>query len=70
MTTRESLHQLVEQLSDEDVESLARLASEKGLPVGAPMTPSGEAAGWIEARQYPALAATWDNDNDAIFDNV
>lgn len=69
MTTRESLHQLLEELSDDGVEALARIAREHGLPPP-PVTRAGDEARCIDARQYPVLAAVWDNDDDAIFDNL
>lgn len=69
MTTREPLHHLVDELTDEQVEALARIAREHGLPA-----PSSQSEDYrprcIDARQYPVLAAVWDNDDDAIFDDL
>lgn len=68
MTTRESLRHLVDEIDDEQVETLARLARECGFAVdeSAPSEP----VRWIDARDYPVLAAIWDNDDDAIFDSM
>lgn len=70
MTTRESLHRLLDELSDDEVDALARVAREHGIDVAPNMALAGEPAGFIDARQYPLLAAVWDNDDDAIFDDV
>jgi len=69
MTTRESMHQLLEELSDDEVEALARMAREHGLPPPTAVS-AGDEPRCIDARQYPMLAAVWDNDDDAIFDNL
>jgi hypothetical protein len=69
MTTRESLHQLVDELTDDEVEALARIAREHGLVPPKRSGPAEEPR-FIDARQYPVLAAVWDNDDDAIFDNL
>ncbi len=68
MTTRESLHQLVEEIDDQQLEELARLARESGLVVDE--STQKEPVTWIDARDYPILAAIWDNDDDAIFDTM
>ncbi|MCK6564695.1 MAG: hypothetical protein L6Q80_08100 [Dehalococcoidia bacterium] len=68
MTTRESLHQLLDELTDDEVEALARIAREHGLPP--PPGAGEEAPRCIDARQYPVLAAVWNNDDDAIFDSL
>jgi hypothetical protein len=70
MTTREVLRELVERLDDEEVEKLAEIAAAHGLgraqPEGAPRDPRR----FVDARRYPALAAIWNNDDDAIFDGL
>ena len=68
MTTRESLHHLVEEIDDKQVEELARLARERGFVVDG--SKSEEPVKWIDARDYPILAAIWDNDHDCIFDSM
>ncbi len=68
MTIRESLRQLVEEIDEDQLETLARLAREGGFVVEA--MPQGAPVAWIEGRQYPALASIWDNDDDAIFDDL
>ena len=70
MTTREALHQLLEQLNDDEVDALARIAREHGLPPPLGTSESGERPRFIDARQYPVLASVWDNDDDSIFDNL
>jgi len=70
MTTREALHRLLEQLSDDEVEILAGLARERKLPGDVSAKSRAELARCIEARQYPVLTAVWDNDDDAVFDNL
>lgn len=70
MTTRESLHRLLDELSDEEVEALARIARERGLRARLNEAPPTAAARFIDASQYPVLAAVWDNDDDAIFDEL
>lgn len=32
--------------------------------------PGSEPVSWLDARDYPVLAAIWDNDDDAIFDTL
>lgn len=70
MTTRDSLHRLLDRLTDAEIEALARIAREHGLDqpreANAALAPDSV----VDARQYPALAAIWDNDDDAIFDSV
>lgn len=68
MTTRESLRFLVEEMDDDQVEALAELARECGLVVIE--STAKEPARWLDARDYPILAAIWDNDDDAIFDDM
>jgi len=68
MTTRETLRILVEEMDDDQVETLAELARECGLVADGPT--EKETVRWIEGRDYPILAAIWDNDDDAIFDNM
>jgi hypothetical protein len=70
MTTRESLHQLLEQLSDDEIEALAQIAREHGLPPAHGRTEAGEPPRFIDARQYPVLASVWDNDDDTVFDKL
>jgi len=70
VTTRDSLRQLLDQLTDDEVEALARIAREHGLPTTAAIASAGMPAAFIDARQYPILAAVWDNDDDAIFDGL
>lgn len=70
VTTRDSLHHLLDRLSDTEVEALARIAREQGFD--RPQGPNGahEPRSFIDARQYPVLAAVWDNDDDAVFDEL
>ncbi|MEO6399093.1 MAG: hypothetical protein ABIP13_11540 [Tepidiformaceae bacterium] len=68
MTTRESLHQLVEEIDDEQLEELARLARESGLVVDE--SRRKQPVTWIDSRDYPVLSAIWDNDDDTIFDTM
>jgi hypothetical protein len=70
MGTRESLHRLLDELSDEEVEALARIARDHGLRVAVDEAPPAAADRFIDASQYQALAAVWDNDDDAIFDKL
>ena len=64
MTRREALHELVEELTDEEVEALL-----ERLEGGLNARPLGARA-VLDARQYPILAEIWDNDEDAIFDQL
>ena len=65
MTGREALHEFVEALTDDGVEALLRrLEGELA---------SGGLSGVVsvlEARLYPALAQVWDNEDDAVFDQL
>jgi len=70
MTTREAMHRLLDEMSDEEIEALARTAREQGLADIPDELARQEPARCIDARQYPALAAVWDNDDDAIFDDL
>lgn len=64
MTGREALHQLLETLTDEEVERLLG-------QLQAPLThPAAVATAILDARHYPALAEIWDNDDDAVFDEL
>lgn len=72
MTTREALHQLVDDLADEEVDALARVA----LLLLVPREPDERAVEspcdqtCLDARDYPVLAELWDNEQDAIFDEL
>ncbi|WP_322795351.1 hypothetical protein [Tepidiforma sp.] len=70
MTTRESLHLLVDELSDDQVEKLARILQELFEIPARARGASGQEPSSVAARKYPALAAAWDNDDDAIFDSL
>ena len=70
MTTRDSLHLLLDRLSDTEIEALARMARDHGLARTTENGSTAEPLGVIDARQYPALTAVWDNDDDAIFDDL
>jgi len=70
MTTRQSLHQLLDQLSDDEIEALAQIAREHGLPHGPARSGAGEPRPFVDARQYPVLASVWDNDDDTVFDHL
>jgi hypothetical protein len=60
VTTKESLHELIDGLTDDEA---AELWDE--LTIGA----DAEAAdGVLDGPRYPVLARIWDNDDDAIFD--
>ncbi len=61
---------MLDELTDDEVEALARIAREHGLPHAAAIQPAGMPAAFIDARQYPILAAVWDNDDDALFDDM
>lgn len=62
MTTRESLHELVDQLSEWEAEELWRKL-QREAPHPARKDPRV-----LDVRDYPALEAVWDNADDAIFD--
>ncbi len=64
MTRRESLQQIVEQLTDEEVDALLATIRSDG-DFHAADTPSV-----VDGRLYPALAHIWDNEEDAIFDTL
>jgi hypothetical protein len=69
MTTRESLHRLVDQLSEDEVEALAKLTTEGRF--GRTTTSLAAAPrAFIDCREFPSLAAVWENDDDAIFDEM
>ena len=68
MTTRESLHALVEALSEEELEVLWANLSASATDQGSPEFQAGPVV--IDARKYPSLVAIWDNDDDAIFDEL
>ena len=70
MTTRDSLHLLLDRLTDPEIEALARIAREHGLAQRIDSGENGESHRVIDALRYPVLAAIWDNDNDAIFDEL
>ncbi|MCC6960908.1 MAG: hypothetical protein IT301_13770 [Dehalococcoidia bacterium] len=70
MTTRDSLHQLLDHLSDSEIEALARMAREHEFESSQGSAVPAERGGAIEARQYPVLAAIWDNDDDTVFDDL
>jgi hypothetical protein len=60
VTTKESLHELIDGLTDAEAAELW-----DDLTAG---TDAEVADGVLDARRYPVLAAIWDNDDDAIFD--
>jgi len=69
MTTRESMHRLLDRLSDDEVEALAVLARERRIGKVLAQAPGGPRA-FIDGREYPSLVSVWDNDDDAIFDEM
>jgi len=66
MTTKELLHSLVEPLTDKEAESLYEELREE---LDCDSTGQKPRRSVIHAREYPVLAAVWDNDDDAIFDH-
>lgn len=68
MTTRDSLRLLLDELSDDDVDALARAARQQGLCLD--QRCELVAASVLDGKQYPVLVALWDNDDDAIFDGM
>lgn len=60
---------LVENLTDEEATELERLLA---LRLGRRRTPrdTREPKDWIDGTQFPALVAIWDNDDDAVYDNL
>ena len=64
MTRREALHELVEELTGDEVEALL-----ERLEGGPDARPLGSRA-VLGARPYPVLTQIWDNDEDAIFDEL
>lgn len=67
MTTRESLHEFVERLSDREVVELWEELMRTRKP-GVRL--SGDPVDFVDALRFPALAAAWDNDDDSIFDQL
>jgi len=64
MTTRESLHELVDQLSEPEAEELwrkLRREAHRGPKANQPV---------LDLRGYPSLEEVWNNDDDSIFDAV
>ncbi|HXU23456.1 MAG TPA: hypothetical protein VN697_05445 [Tepidiformaceae bacterium] len=64
MSTREALHEFVEQLTDEQVQALWERLRERE-----PDTML-DASRVLDAGHYPVLAKIWDNEDDDIFDQL
>lgn len=64
MTTRESLHELVDRLTEREAEDLWRKLRRE--------TPEKLKThqSVLDMRAYPALEEVWNNDDDAVFDTM
>jgi hypothetical protein len=69
MTTRQVLREALESMDAEAVEAAYDALKERGLLPAQPHV-KGTNLDVLDAADYPLLAAIWDNDDDAVFDQL